>query len=494
MPTPQDKRPSDGLSLPRLAVLMAPLAGLLFAIAMLALDVRSRLAELGSSDSDNGQWVVMRSEVEALRLSLALHSADTPADALTEVRRWYDVFYSRVRLLEESPLYKRLMSMPANRAELDVLSAFIDRWTPVFDGSEAALIAALPALEADLAPVMAATRRLSLEALRDFSSSADATRAAISETLLRLAITITATILLLAVLVAVLAALYRVAGRRAEESRLTGNRLQMIIETSPDAMIVTNRGGWVLEFNPVAERMFGIPRAQILGRNAVATIFPPGEAEEVQRVISEAIAETVDRGPQRIEIEGRRADGTRFPLELSIAISDVARGMIIVGFIRDISERRAAEEALREALSAARESERTRADFLAVMSHEMRTPLNGLIGATELMRIPMGELVGHAEIRIGDSVVMLADEMEGHAGPQTLGGTPVSLMIYTDDADATFARAVAAGATVKRPVENQFYGDRTGVLVDPYGHVWSIATHVEDVSAEEIARRLAAMG
>lgn len=114
-------------------------------------------------------------------------------------------------------------------------------------------------------------------------------------------------------------------------------------------------------------------------------------------------------------------------------------------------------------------------------------------GATEIMRIPMGELIGHAEIRIGDSVVMLADEMEGHAGPQTLGGTPVSLMIYTDDVDAMFARAIAAGATVKRPVENQFYGDRTGVLVDPYGHVWSIATHVEDVSSEEIARRLAAM-
>ena len=115
-------------------------------------------------------------------------------------------------------------------------------------------------------------------------------------------------------------------------------------------------------------------------------------------------------------------------------------------------------------------------------------------GATETLRLPMGELIGHAEIRIGDSIVMLADEMEGHAGPQTLGGKTVSLMIYTDDVDAMFARAIAAGATAKRPVENQFYGDRTGVLVDPYGHVWSIATHVEDVPGEEIARRLAAMG
>jgi len=114
-------------------------------------------------------------------------------------------------------------------------------------------------------------------------------------------------------------------------------------------------------------------------------------------------------------------------------------------------------------------------------------------GAKEKFRLPMGERIGHAEILIGDSHVMLADEMDDHRSPQSYGGTPVSLMIYTDDVDAMFKRAIAAGATQKRPVENQFYGDRTGVLVDPFGHVWSIATHVEDVSEEEIGRRMAAM-
>ena len=114
-------------------------------------------------------------------------------------------------------------------------------------------------------------------------------------------------------------------------------------------------------------------------------------------------------------------------------------------------------------------------------------------GAKEKFRLPMGERIGHAEILIGDSHVMLADEMDDHRSPQSYGGTPVSLMIYTDDVDAMFKRAIAAGATQKRPVENQFYGDRTGVLVDPFDHVWSIATHVEDVSEEEIGRRMAAM-
>jgi PhnB protein len=117
-------------------------------------------------------------------------------------------------------------------------------------------------------------------------------------------------------------------------------------------------------------------------------------------------------------------------------------------------------------------------------------------GAVELMRFPgPNDSIMHAEVKIGDSPVMLADEMpeEGHVGPQTLGGVAVSLMVYVEDVDARFAQAVAAGATVKRPVADQFYGDRTGTLVDPFGHVWSLATHKEDVSMEEMQRRLAKM-
>ena len=118
-------------------------------------------------------------------------------------------------------------------------------------------------------------------------------------------------------------------------------------------------------------------------------------------------------------------------------------------------------------------------------------------GAVELMRFPgPGGKLMHAEMKIGDSPVMLADEMpeEGHVGPQTLGGAAVSLMLYVENFDARFAQAIAAGATVKRAVADQFYGDRTGTLADPFGHVWSLATHKEDVSMEEMQRRMAKMG
>lgn len=117
-------------------------------------------------------------------------------------------------------------------------------------------------------------------------------------------------------------------------------------------------------------------------------------------------------------------------------------------------------------------------------------------GATELMRLadPSGKLA-HAEIKIGNSLIMLSDEFPemGGRSAQELGGTPVSLMLYVEDVDTLFRQAIATGATEIRPVENQFYGDRAGTLSDPFGHVWTLATHVEDVSMEEINARFSAL-
>jgi len=118
-----------------------------------------------------------------------------------------------------------------------------------------------------------------------------------------------------------------------------------------------------------------------------------------------------------------------------------------------------------------------------------------VFGATELFRMagPDGK-IGHAEIKIGNSRIMLADEfpeME-FVSPQTLGGTPVGLMIYIDDVDTIYNQAISAGATEVKPLQDQFYGDRSGTLKDPFGHVWTVATHVEDVSPDELQKRAAA--
>jgi len=118
-----------------------------------------------------------------------------------------------------------------------------------------------------------------------------------------------------------------------------------------------------------------------------------------------------------------------------------------------------------------------------------------VFGATEIMRFPAPNgKIGHAELKIGDSPIMLADENpamgQGHTSAATVGGSPVSIYLYIENVDDVVKRAVAEGATVLKPVQDQFYGDRSGFIRDPFGHLWGVATHVEDVSADEMGRRM----
>ena len=119
-----------------------------------------------------------------------------------------------------------------------------------------------------------------------------------------------------------------------------------------------------------------------------------------------------------------------------------------------------------------------------------------VFGAKERGRMPApGDKIGHAELQLGDSVIMLADEAPemGQRSPTSVGGTPVTINVYLEDVDDAFDRAIRAGAKSLRPVENQFYGDRAGQFEDPFGHRWSVATHVEDVPPDEMERRAAEM-
>jgi PhnB protein len=113
-------------------------------------------------------------------------------------------------------------------------------------------------------------------------------------------------------------------------------------------------------------------------------------------------------------------------------------------------------------------------------------------GATEMMRLPMGDKIGHAEIKVGDSIVMLSDEWPdmGKLSPRTRGGATAGLMVYLEDVDAAYARALEAGASAEQPLTDQFWGDRSGSVTDPFGHTWMLATHVEEVPPEEMGRRM----
>jgi PAS domain S-box-containing protein len=380
------------LAMIRRGALVVIVLCLLTAMLVLTADVRNRLNVIEQADSDNGQWVMMQAEVESLRFRHALLAATGSTGSLAEVRRWYDVLYSRARLLADSPLYAGFMNLPENRARITEIRAKLEEWTPIIDGPDDALRAALPLMEIEAARIQHLARALSLDALLDFSSASDANREMISLTLARLAILTAVTIALLVLVALGLARLSRITQEQALENQITGTRLQMIISNSPDGIVVTNRGGWVVEFNPAAEAMFGYTRAEAMGKQAVPLLFPADLVPDYQARISTVIVEAAAKGPQRFELEGWRRDGTRFPMEVSIALRNLDRGSLFVAFLRDISDRVQANLAVEDALKQARSGEKAKARFVAVMSHEMRTPLNGLIGSMNLLQeTPLSE-------------------------------------------------------------------------------------------------------
>ncbi|RGP36703.1 response regulator [Pseudotabrizicola alkalilacus] len=433
---------------------------LLAMIGTLALDVRDRMSELDRADSDNGQWVMMQTEVEVLRLQTTLVKAQASQTGLEDVRRWFNVLYSRLRMLEQSPLYGAFILQPENLSALKAMQAFIDRWVSTIDSSDAVLATALQQMASESEEVQRTARDLSLRSLQAFSAGTDRTRARVSDTLTQLAVTTAATILLLVMLAAMAMRLYRMTQRQAKENQTVGERLQLIIATSPDAIVVTNRGGWVVEFNPAAETMFGFTRKQAMGRQIVPLLFSVDDQAAYESRLRGIVSRTVQAGPQRFELTGHRASGQAFPLEVSMAVRDLKPGALIVGFLRDISRRQADQLALEQALTRARAGEKAKAKFLAVMSHEMRTPLNGLIGSMEQMHDTdlddnQRELLRVMEISGGillSHVESVLDLSSAEAGQIRLAETSFDLDRLIEDCIATQAGIARTNGTTIRHV------------------------------------------
>lgn len=374
----------------RVLVISGVIAALLVVIMTLIFNIRNLLSTLERTGLDNSQWVTVQTEVEVLNLARAIATARIqPAPqtaAQPDLLRWFNVLVSRVALLTEGPLYEDFFAIDKNARNLGQLQDFITAWVPVVDGPPAALNAALPRMQAEVAALIPVARGLSVAALQEFHASTDSTRAGLDRALTRLALITVTGVVLLVVLVTLLMRASVSARDQGRENRLTGARLQVVIATSPDAIVVTNRGGWVLEFNPAAEAMFGFTRDQMLGREATRILFAPEHRAPYREVLVDALADVAVSGARRLELEGLRADGSRFALEVSFAIRDLTQDGMIVAFLRDISSSKAAEAVVRDALAKARMGESAKARFIAVMSHEMRTPLNGLLGSMGLLR------------------------------------------------------------------------------------------------------------
>lgn len=386
----------------RMAITIVLIGGLLATTILLALDVRNKLDGLRRATSDNILWVIAQSEVELLRLQTAVQDALSATDIarparLEDVRLRFDVVYSRVAMLQESPLYASAARHGQQEDRLAQLNYFLGRLVPFMDGDDAGLLQGLPVILQEIRAAHVTQRALVTGMLNALTDLAEEQRNSIARTLSRLGMAAGALVIVLLVLLVMLRRQMQRTHEQAEEIRHTSDRLDTVIRTSSEGIIVTDSSGRVIDLNPAAEAMFGRTAIAARGRDAIRFLCPPDVVEAQRTNILAALPLLGSAGapPLRLELEAQRADGTRFPIELSLAGTPTFAGetdgagngdnQLIVGFLRDISIRRQTERILSEALENARAGEKAKADFLAVMNHEMRTPLNGMVGAAELL-------------------------------------------------------------------------------------------------------------
>ncbi|MEQ8877091.1 MAG: ATP-binding protein [Phycisphaerales bacterium] len=361
----------------------------------LSSEVISDLERQRSASSDNVQWTLTQVEVEHLSLLNALeHHMHAPegllpiAADLDEVRRQFDIFYSRVDTLNSSRLFAELRADPEFSEPLEAVTGFLERTVPLIDGPNAELEGEVIATWEEAREIRGDVREIAIGGLSYFARTADARRDDTARTLAHLAALSAVLLLALALVSLYLLYVNNVTRRRGDALGRANHRMNTILSTSLDGVIVTDTEGRVMEFNPAAEAIFKYSLEEARGRTIDKLIVPPDmrDAASVDMRQMRWGDEQPVVGQGRIQLEAMRANGKVFPAELALQSAHDGDEEIVIGFVRDISKRKANEAELISARDRALAGEKAKADFLAVMSHEIRTPLNGLLGNLSLLK------------------------------------------------------------------------------------------------------------
>lgn len=364
----------------------------LSAMAYVFIEIDRELDRSSSVNSDNVTWTLSQVEVDTLKLQRAvLVAAENPANpaALDDLRLAFDIFYSRFNILARSD---QMADLPINsqlREQLWAKGAFFERITPLIDGDDAALGAALPALRQEMERVSEEVRSNVVSSLQSLMTASDGRRNELRRSLQVFASASLGLLGLMAGLSLVIILQNRAQQRRSETAARAVHNLRATIESSLDAVVIAGVQGQIIDCNRAAETLFGHNRGATRGIRFADLVSVTGFDDPLSMLHSlmrqeESWAEIKDG---RIQMTAHRADGTEVPVEVALTEAKGASGApMFIAFIRDISERIEREESLQRARNDALKGEEAKSRFLAVMSHEMRTPLNGLIAATELMQ------------------------------------------------------------------------------------------------------------
>ncbi|WP_146346859.1 hybrid sensor histidine kinase/response regulator [Phaeobacter marinintestinus] len=347
------------------------------------------MRELETATSDNVQWTLPQIEVEYLVFLNALALQDTSGEPdLDEIRLRYDIFYSRIETLTHSRVFEQLSTHRDFTPSLTEIRSFLTFALPLIDGPDTELSASLPRIRDQARPLRQAVRTLSISGLSFFAAQTDLRRTEVADTLGGLAQVAGFLFLALATLSVFLFMMYRNTETKSLELAQANERMNTILSTSLDGVIVTDTQGNVQEFNAAAEDIFGYSQDQVRGQS-VGTLFVPDhlrDAHEAGMLRIRTGGERRVTGKGRVQMDALRADQSSFPIELALQSAFDGRHEIFIGFVRDISERLQSQSDLVEARDHALAGEKAKADFLTVMSHEIRTPLNGLLGNLSLLQ------------------------------------------------------------------------------------------------------------
>ncbi|SMX50420.1 PAS domain-containing hybrid sensor histidine kinase/response regulator [Maliponia aquimaris] len=358
------------------------------AIAYLVTEIVRDLRLLNTADSDNVQWTLSQAEVEFLEFQHALDVARSGADgSLDSLVEEYDIFFSRIATLAEGSLYEGVRAEPGFDDALRSVRNKMMALVPLIDGPREDLAARIDEMAASLDNMRQDVRALSTSGLSYFASKSDAQRTSVAVTLTRLALLTGLLVLALLYLLRHARQASRQTERRGRELAAAYARLNTILDTSLDGVIVADPGGRVLQFSPAAERIFRYAAQEAIGRNIGDLIVPDHlrAAHQAGMARMHATGEKRVVGHGRVRLEAMRAGGEVFPVEMALEMAQTGDEEMVIGFLRDISHRVAAENELVEARDRALAGEKAKADFLAMMTHEIRTPLNGVLGNLSLL-------------------------------------------------------------------------------------------------------------
>ncbi|WP_293574182.1 PAS domain-containing hybrid sensor histidine kinase/response regulator [Phaeobacter sp.] len=353
-------------------------------------EVLVRLDGLSTAATDSLQWTLSQAEIEHLRLETEVLAAKKIED-LAQLRRSFDIVYSRVATIRESRTFALVRDAPENRDILPRVVQRIDRLVAYIDGPDEALLFGLPRVSEILQENRSDLRNLALAGLTEHAKASEEKRLNFFALLSRLAWVVLALFVALTLTALMMGRLYQRGKRLALRTREAVARMRAMVSSSLDAILVVDHEGRVQEFNGAAETIFGYTSAEAIGQDMAELIVPDHLREAHDAGMNSYRSTGTERviGRGRIQLEAKRKSGEVFPVELSISTSQPGDSgpekTVFVSYLRDISDRIAAEKALTHARDEALAGERAKAELLTVMSHEMRTPLTGVLGALDLL-------------------------------------------------------------------------------------------------------------